>query len=86
MNMIVRILFRNGKYLDFTCNKVEPKSFDYFMMDESEDSTISINFGFVVDVDGKDLGKTNGTGFCNGGQTLMLHRSDVESIKISDAA
>ena len=86
MNMIVSILFCNGKYLDFTCNKLEPKSFDSFMMDESADSTISINFGFVVDVDGRDLGKMNGTGFCNGGQTLMLHRSDVESINVSDAA
>ena len=81
--MLVNVTFQNGKYLSFTCNSLSPTQFESFLSDESSDSTMSINFGFIPDLDGRDLGKMHGTGLCNGGRSIMLHRSDVESINIT---
>lgn len=81
--MFVNIIFCNGKCMSWHCNGFNPTMVESFISDTSEDSTLLFNFGFIPDLDGRDLGQMNGTGLCNGGRSIMLHRSDVESISVT---
>jgi hypothetical protein len=80
----ITIDFINGKYIHWKCNlsREVVQTLVLFWADHGDDSTASMHFTSALDIDVRELGLLERSGFINGGRALLMHRSEVKSIEI----